>query len=223
MGPEIAAALPYLSAGASVLGTLMKLDATNEAQDRQDAAFRANLLRDQDYQSRAINLVNENADQYRPEQRQAAEQKAVDRVADSLTGNLVADREAGQPGAVGGKVSADFTAARAARTASELQRSTDIARLFAKVRGPNDMRAGEAITNADFAARGGSLGADRGFMSSAGSMDAQAAGRPDGGQMLLGEALSTAGAAGLSGSLGGRLAKRAAAPGASWGSGPGTL
>lgn len=205
MGPEITAALPYISGAASILGTVMKMGATNDAQDRSDQAFRANMLRDSQYQDKAIGLVNQNAEQYKPEQRQQAEQKAVDTATNNITSNLVADRAGAEPGAVAGKVSDDFTAGRAARTASELQRSTDLAKLFAKVRGPSDLRAGEAVTNADFAAQGGTNAANRGFMAGAGNMDAQVAGRPDGGQMLLGDALSTAG----TGMLAGSLAKRA--------------
>lgn len=205
MGPEIAAALPYISGAASILGTVMKLGATNDAQDRSDAAFRANMLRDQEYQDKAINLVNQNADQYKPEQRQVAEQKAVDTATNNITSNLVADRAADAPGSVSGKVSGDFTTGKAARTASELQRSTDLAKLFAKVRGPSDMRAGEAITNADFASQGGTNAANRGFMANAGGMDATVAGRPNGTQMLLGDALTQGG----TGMLAGTLAKKA--------------
>lgn len=210
MGPEVALTLPeMLSIGSTALGFLMKSGATNDAQQRSDAAFRANMLRDQQYQDKAIQLVNQNAEQYRPEQRQQAEQAATDSATNSITTNLLAARDSAAPGAVSGRVSSDYTTDRAARTASELQRSTDLAKLFARVRGPNDLRAGEAVTNADFAARGGSLAADRGFMSQAGGMDAQVAGRPNGTSMLLGDALMNGG----TGVLASSLAKRAGALG----------
>jgi len=208
MGPELALTVPeMLSAAATIGGLFLKNNAVNSAQDRSDAAFRQNMLRDQQYQDNAINLVNKNADQYQPETRQAAEQKAVDTAANNITSNLVADRAADAPGAVAGKVSGDFTAGKAARTASELQRSTDLAKLFARVRGPSDMRAGEAMTNADYASQGASNSANRGFMSSAGGMDAQVAGRPAGTQMLVGDALMNGG----TGMLAGSLAKKARA------------
>lgn len=211
MGPELLTVPNILSAAATVGGLLLKNSAVNDAQQRSDAAMRQNMLRDQQYQDNAINLVNQNAEQYKPATREAAETKAVDTAANNFTTNLVADRAAEQPGAVAGRVAGDFTTGKAARTASELQRSTDLARLFAKVRGPSDMRANEAMTSADFASRGASNAANRGFMASAGNMDAQVAGRPDGTAMLVGDALQQGGTGMLAGSLARRA--RAGSPG----------
>lgn len=188
MGPEFAAVLPYLGAAASIVGPMIQGNAVDDAQQRSDQAFRQNMLRDQQYQDKAQNLVTQNADQYAAPVRQANTQTAQDKALSSLTGSLEAARVAEPSTGAAGKVSADYLTDNAKRTAETLQKSTDWARLLAKQRAPNDLRAGEAMTNADFAARGGSLGADRTAMAGAGSMDAGVAGRPDGMQMMLGGA-----------------------------------
>lgn len=213
MGPEVAAILPYLGAAASVVGTVSQMNAQDDAQSRSKNAFNQNLLRDQEYQKKQTNLVQENAQQYEAPVRQAGEAAAVDSATQSLTSNLLRDREAAVgAGDASGKVSQDFTTGRAKRVGDELQRSTDIARLMARVRGPSDQRAGEAITNADFAGRGSSLGADRGFMAGAGNTDAQVAGQPDGTQMLLGGAASNIG----TGMLANGLRRRAPTAAPAW-------
>ena len=103
---------------------------------------------------------------------------------------------------------ADSTTGKARTAATELQRSTDIARLMAKLRGPTDLRANESLINADYAGTGGSLAADRGLANSAANVQAGTI-RPDGTASLLG---------GLATSIGTGLAAKALK-----GSTPGTV
>ncbi len=208
MGPELAAAAPYISGGAAILGTVMQQQAMQDANDEQQRRIAQNQALDDQYQAKAIDLVNQNAQQYKPEQRQQAEQKAIDTASDSLTGELVAARE-GQPApsATAGKVSQDFTDRQAKTSASELARSSNIANLMARMRGPTDMRANEAMVNADFAGRGGSLANDRQAMANAGTADVERI-RPDGTQMLIGGLGQSLGTSTLAGSL----MKKAKAP-----------
>lgn len=195
--------VPALVAAA---GTAYSVNAQSEAESERQKAATAQLLRDQGYQQKQIQLATQNAEQYDPKNREVAGQKAVDTAADSLTQSLVKSREASinTPDAAG-KVSKDFTTGKARTAASELQRSTDIARLMAKLRGPTDLRANESLINADYAGTGGSLAADRGFANSAANVQAGTI-RPDGTATLLGNAASSIG----TGLLANRLRKPSA-------------
>lgn len=193
MGPELMAVAPYIAGGASLLGTVMQMSAQGNAQDKSDAAFKANMLRDQEYQDKASNLVTKNAEQYAAPVRQANAQAATDTATQSLTSGLNAARASEPVNTVAGKVSNDYLTDNAKRTASVLQNSTDWAKLLGKQRGANDLRANEGFTNAEYAGQGGSLGADRGFMAGAGNLDAKIAGQPDGMEMMGGKLLSGVG------------------------------
>lgn len=202
MGPDIPAWVQLAgAAAATVAGNAMQQQAQDEAADRTRQQLAANQALDSNYQKKAIDLVNQNAEQYKPEERQQNEQQAIDTAQKSLTGSLIDARE-GQaaPAATSGKVSQDFTTGQAKTAASELQRSTNIARLMARMRGPSDMRAGEAMNNAEFAGQGSSLANDRSAMASAGNIDASTI-TPDGTQMLLGGATQQVGMGALANGL----------------------
>lgn len=194
-----------LALAAMAAGTAISYDASETARKEQQAALTAKMLRDKEYQDKNSQLVNENAQQYNPQTRQQNEQAATDAAAGSLTGALLESRESAAPADISGKVSSDYISGNAKTAASELQRSTDIARLWAKMRGPTDLRANEGMNNASYADRSRSLSADRGFMAQAGDRNAMLAGQPDGLQMLAGNALMQFG----TGSLAGNLAKGA--------------
>lgn len=202
MGPDIPVWVQMAgAAAATVAGNAMQQQAQDEAADRTRQQIAANQALDSNYQKKAIDLVTQNADQYKPEERQQNEQQSIDTAQKSLTGSLIAAREdQAAPAATSGKVSNDFTTGQATTAANELQRSTNIARLMARMRGPSDMRAGEAMANADFAGQGGSLANDRGAMAAAGNTDVGTI-QPDGTQMLLGGAAQQVGMGALANGL----------------------
>lgn len=196
MGPEVLAGLTaadLIPAALSVGGMLMQQNAANNAEESRNAAMNRMLQKDQDYATKAQGLVQRQAENYQPQQREQAEQQAETKAYDSLAGRLTAAASTMPTSQVAGKVSDDYLTDSARRTAEETQRGADTARLMAKMRAPSDLRFGEGLSMADNAATIGSLSRDRSAMSSAGNYDTQTASQPNGAQMALGGLASSVG------------------------------
>lgn len=196
-------AAAYISAALAAAGALAQYQAAQDAQQNADNQFAANAENDRKYQDKSQRLAVENAQIYDPTQRQANEQGAVTAAEESLKGQLLAARQDAPAPDISGSVSKDYTEGSARTAANELQRSTDIAKLWARMRGPNDLRAGEALHNTSAGEEARSLAADRGFAAGAGGRAAQLAGQPGGAQSAIGGALLNFG----SGTLANKLAK----------------
>lgn len=197
----LAAWAPYLAAAASVAGTLIQSQAQQEAQEQQQAKLRQAQDADRQKQEKATDISMQQGEQYDPTYRAQQEAATVGKANDSLTSTLVDAREgAAAPAASAGKVSNDFTLGQAKSAAGELQRSTNVAKLMASMRGNTDLRANEGINNADFMEQQSALAGDRSGAANAANLDASMI-HPDGTQMLLGGLTSAAGNAYLGSSL----------------------
>ncbi|MCC6530915.1 MAG: hypothetical protein IT531_00060 [Burkholderiales bacterium] len=199
-GGEITAG-QALMAAAAIGGTMMQQQAMADAEARQRQALNQMLLKDEQYADRAQQLVQQEAQNYQPAQREQAEQAAEDAAYGSLATKLTAATSTMPTSQLAGKVSDDFLVDRARRSSEEMQRSADTARLMAKMRAPNDMRFAEGLSIANNAAEIGSMARDRSAMASAGSMTAQRAGQPSGMQMMLGQGAQNLGISMLGQSL----------------------
>lgn len=155
MGPELIAALPQL--GMMVGGSLLQMNAQQDAADERRQVMNRQLARDSAAQQKGAQQVLAEGQNFAPEQRQQAIQQAETQAFDQSQKDLQTGANVtGQPAAVqtsgdAGNVSADFIKGKADRAITEGTRLTSLAREIAKTRAPTLLQQTEAQRRANLA------------------------------------------------------------------------
>ena len=195
-----------VSALASVYGMQMQSDAQSDAIDKQQKAVNASLEQQDQYSRAAESKALENAQNYDPTKRTEEFNKSREAAGDSLAQQLTQAREAApktsQPA---GRLSAEFLTGQAKSAADQYDKSIEMAQLMGKMRGANDMLTNEGYRNADYASQLGTIGRNAQGSYQAAQPGIIAAGKVDGGKMMLGGGLSSIGTSYLGSQAGGAL------------------
>lgn len=196
MGPEIAAAAPYLMAGGTALQMLGARDQQRKQRRVLNRAFDAN---EADQRRGTAEVVQEAQQNAAPDARlramQAAEDAAYSRTQQDIAGAGGAMVDTAQ-GA--GAVSADFVRAKADKALAEGDRMTAIARELAKVRAPGDVATNDSLRRSGLSELLSSMWNSNRQRAGAAQMDAQSIDMPLYGQ-LGGLAATVGGAAAMGG------------------------
>jgi hypothetical protein len=200
MGPEIAAAAPYLLAGGTAL---QMIGARQQQRERRGILNRAFDANEADTRRGTQDVVQEATQNAAPEARLRAMQGAEDATfgrtqADIAgAGGTLVDTAAGA-----GTMSPDFVRARADRALAEGDRMTAIARELAKVRAPGDVATNDSIRRSALSERLGSMWNTNRQRGNAAQMDAEAVQMPLYGELgQLGAMVGTAAALGGGGAM----------------------
>jgi hypothetical protein len=189
-------AMSAAAAVASLYGTKMQSDAQNDAIDKQQRAVNASLEQQDQYSRAAESKALENAQNYDPTKRTEEFNKARETAGESLAQQLTQAREAApktsQPA---GRLSAEFLTGQAKSAADQYDKSVQMAQLMGKMRGANDLLTNEGYRNADYASQLGTIGRNAKGAYDAAQPGIIAAGKVDGGKMMLGSLASSLGTA----------------------------
>lgn len=192
-----------VSALASVYGMQMQSDAQNDAIERQQKAVNAALEQQDQYSRAAESKALENAQNYdmtkRTEEFNTAREAAGDSLAQQLTQAREAAPKTSQPA---GRLSAEFLTGQAKSAADQYDKSIQMAQLMGKMRGANDLLTNEGYRNADYASQLGTIGRNAQGSARAAQPGIDAAGRVDGGKMMLGGFASSLGTGYLGSNIG---------------------
>ncbi len=190
------------SAAMSGVGMLMQQQAQDEAAERQQQAINASLAQQDAWSRKAELTALDNAQEYRPEARLQRFNEARQQAGDSLAQSLVRSRETAPAMSMpAGRLSEDFSTAKATSTANQLEQAIRNAQLMGRMRGAGDMLTNEGITNANYATQLGAIARKAAGDALAAQHGIAMAGKPDGFQSGLGGLMTGIGMAGMQSSL----------------------
>lgn len=194
------------AAVASLYGAKMQSDAQNDAIDRQQKAVNASLEQQDQYSRAAESKALENAQNYdmtkRTEEFNTAREAAGDSLAQQLTQARESAPKTSQPA---GRLSAEFLTGQAKTMADQYDKSIEMAQLMGKMRGANDLLTNEGYRNADYASQLGTIGRNAQGSARASEPGIIAAGKVDGGKVMLGGLASQLGTGYLGKSIGSQM------------------
>jgi len=185
---------------AMVGGTAIKSREESRAAKRVQSAIETGNKNQDVYANQKRDLVLKNLKQYDPTSR-ATDQTTAQNTATDTLAKAVGDATGGRGTEATGKVSSDYLTGEASSKANELKRSSILATLMGKVRGPTDLRFNENLKNAQFGSQAAGVGANANIQARADALKAQRTGQVDPRVMLLGQLLSTGGQAYATGSF----------------------
>ncbi len=192
-----------IAAAAAVIGSKMQADAQNAAADRQQKAINATLEQQDQYSRQAEGKALENAQNYDMGKRLESFDQAREAAGNSLAQQLTQTREAApKTSQASGRMSQDFLTGNAKAAADQFEKSINVAQLMGKMRGASDMVTQEGYRNADYASQLGQIGRNAQGAYNAAQPGIAAAGKVNGGAMMLGGGLSAIGTSYLGSSLG---------------------
>lgn len=198
MGPELAAAMPYLLAAG---GTVASLTAAEQQADDRRRILNQQLERDEQATDKSTALVQEEGKRFDQQERmkglEQSEAKTYEQTQADLAG---AGGGAIAAAADSANVSGDFLQTKAARAIEEGTRLTSIARESAKARAPGMLQFGDSLKRADLAGKLQNLWGSAGNMNRASRQDAESVQEPVYGS--LGRIATAAGGAMASGGYG---------------------
>lgn len=185
-----------IAAGAALAGSLISNNAQQNAiKKQQNIVARAEenqAARNKQQQ----NLVLDEAGKFDPTRRAETMEQAAQKAEQSLGGAIAKANSAAPQNDAGatGRVSDEYTTARANSVEKETAKAAEAARLMSRARAPSDMIGAEGLDYADLLGQIGTIGSKaKGEWSR--DMGRRAAVQPNSGQMLLGDALKAAGTA----------------------------
>ncbi len=193
MGPELAAAAPYLVAG----GTALSLIGESQANKKRQKIIGRQLEETSKTQDKSTQDVLGEAANFTGEKRRAAMQSAEDAAYDQAQKDIDATGAGIVDVSGKGRVSDDFIKAKADKTLSEGNRLSALAREIAKTRAPSDLTREEAMRRANLTEKIGSRWSTTRNMGQAAQLDAGAVGTPWYG--TLGKLAAALGSGGIAG------------------------
>lgn len=184
-----------IAAGMSVAGSLVAKNAQDKAIKKQSAITAQAEESQNNRQREQQGLVLEEALKFDPNKRADSMDQAAAGAEQSL-GTAIAQANGAAPqtdaGATG-RVSSEYDVARARSVADQTAKAAETARLMSRVRAPGDMMGNEQLDYADMLGQIGTIGSKaKGEWSR--DMARVKGVRPNGGQLLLGDALKAGGA-----------------------------
>lgn len=189
---------------AAIAGAALQQKAASDARRNQQRQIQENLMRQQGFQREAEQAALDRAKEFAPELRQEKQQQ----LEQAATEQMIQPVEQAAPAmqdqsAVQGNVSADYTAGRAKSQAEQLRSANALASILGKITGAGRLRQNEALGMAE---TGQFIDRLKSFSQGSGNaaqIGITRAGNPNGGLMMAGGLLQTAGTAAAAAGSGG--------------------
>ncbi len=201
MGPEL---VPLLLAGG---GAILQSQSKQEQADEKRSILNRQLERDDATSKKAVNLVQNEGQNYGLDARKDAlntqEGKTLDQITTDMQGATL-----GATAGEAGNVSSDFTKDRASRAVDEGLRMTSIAKEVAKTRAPGMLQGEDGLRKANLSSTLQNIGGSNTNMARANSLDADAVQEPGYGALGSIASAIAPGFGGGSGSVGNTLLSR---------------
>lgn len=183
-------------------GAVMQQQAQEQAARRQQREIQASLERQRAFQREAEQAAMSKAMEFAPQDRQEKQQQIEQQITTQMMEPVRQFAAANEAPPVQGDVSDAYLTARAKSQAEQMKAAEALARIFGKTQGAQQLRQNEAI---GMLGTGAAIDRLRSFSQGTHAADQigiNAAGVPDGGQVLAGTIMQGLGSVGLSQSLG---------------------
>jgi hypothetical protein len=183
-----------LPIAATAAGHFVKQSAVKSADKKRAAVMREMGAMNNDAMRKQVAVTDQQVQQYQPQQRMPALDRAEQQAVQRLTSDVTAPSAAIAGPVYGGKVSDAYSDAKARRAADELRYATRLASLQGKAAAPADLALQESFNNMDGSLQRAGIRSDlRGAM---GVRELQMNSiEPSGGMMMAGDMLQGAGMA----------------------------
>lgn len=189
---------------ASVAGAGLQYKAQQDAMQRQNAEIQRSLENQRRLQMEAEQKALSTAQEFETPKRAEQQQQLAEQITQELV-QPVSESQAirSQAQTTQGNVSEDYVAAKAASDLNTMKAAEQLARLLGKTTSASRLRFNEGVRMMDAGMDINRLGSFSRGQDAADRIAIDTAGRPDGGTVLLGSLLQSAGTAGMMAGRGG--------------------